>query len=107
MRRLRANVALTMKKVGDYDVCMRTTLNINDALMHTLKKEADAHHQSLSSIVNEILEAHLHGGGRREEPFRQQTYPLGARPGINFHKSLDLAAEMESDYTIDKLELGK
>lgn len=76
-------------------------------MMQILKEHADARHQSLSSVVNEIVEAHLYGGRRREEQFRQQTYSLGARPGINFHKSLDLAAEMETDYTIDKLELGK
>jgi len=96
-----------MKKVKEYEAGMRTTLNINDDLMHSLKKQAVAHHQSLSSIVNEILEAHLHGGSRREEFFRQQTYPLEARPGIHFHKSLDLATEMEIDDTIDKPEFGK
>ena len=82
-------------------------LNISDDLMQSLKRLADAQHQSLSFIVNEILEAHLDGRVRREEFFRQQTYPLEARPGIHFHKSLDLAAEMETDDTIDKLELGK
>ncbi|MGM0674950.1 MAG: hypothetical protein ACQETQ_09665 [Spirochaetota bacterium] len=86
---------------------MRTTINVSDDMMQILKEQADARHQSLSSVVNEILEAHLYGGRRGEERFRQQTYALGARPGINFHKSLDLAAEMETDYTIDKLELGK
>jgi plasmid stability protein len=86
---------------------MRTTININDDLMRSLKEQADARHQSLSSVVNEILQAHLRGDRRRAEDFRQRTYSLGARPGINFHKSLDLAAEMETDYTIDKLELGK
>ena len=80
---------------------------MSDDLMQILKEQADARQQSLSSVVNQILEAHLYGGRRGEEHFRQQTYSLGARPGINFHKSLDLAAEMETDYTIDKLELGK
>lgn len=86
---------------------MRTTINISDDLMHIIKEQADARHRSLSAIVNEILEAQLYGRRRGNEHFRQQTYSLGARPGINFHKSLDLAAEMETDYTIDKLELGK
>ncbi|MFW5806715.1 MAG: hypothetical protein ACOCWU_03515 [Spirochaetota bacterium] len=86
---------------------MRTTINISDDLMRELKRFADARHQSLSSVVNELLHAHVRGERRRAEDCRRQTYPLGARPGINFHKSLDLAAEMETDYTIDKLELGK
>jgi plasmid stability protein len=86
---------------------MRTTLNIDDALMHDLKERADSTHRSLSAVVNDILAAHLRGSSEETQPFRQKTYALGARPGINFHKSLDLAAELETDYTIDKLELRK
>ena len=98
---------MTIRKVEDYGRSLRMALNISDDLMQSLKRQADAQHQSISFIVNEIVETHLYGSVRREEPLRQQTHPLGARPGSNLHKSLGLAAEMETGYTIDKLELGK
>ena len=75
--------------------------------MHDLKRRADEKHQSVSGLINEIVRAHLEGQAEQRPPFRQRTHHLGARAGINFHKSLDLAAEMETDYTIDKLEIGK
>jgi hypothetical protein len=86
---------------------MRTTLNIRDDVMALLKEEARTRNQSLTAVVNEILKNGLKptpGGGAA---FRQEVHRLGERPGINFHKSLDLAAEMETDYTLHKLELGK
>ncbi len=75
--------------------------------MHEIKRRADETDRSVSGVVNDILKAHLAGRTDEGPPFRQQTHALGARAGINFHKSLDFAAEMETDYTIDKLELGK
>ena len=75
--------------------------------MQQIKRRADETNSSVSGVVNDILKTHLTGHSEERPPFRQQTHALGARPGINFHKSLDLAAELESDYTIDKLELGK
>ncbi|NBC30745.1 MAG: hypothetical protein GVY29_12235 [Spirochaetes bacterium] len=86
---------------------MRTTINLDDALMQKLKRRADETNKSISGVVNDILKTHLTGHSQERPLFRQQTHALGERPGINFHKSLDLAAELESDYTIDKLELGK
>ncbi len=86
---------------------MRTTINIRDDLMIKLKETARKRNQNLTSLVNELLQNSLSPAESFREPFRQKTFALGERPGINFHKSLDLAAEMETDYTIGKMELDK
>lgn len=75
--------------------------------MLELRERARERNQNLSSALNEVLHSALRAAPDAERPFRQRSYALGERPGINFHKSLDLAAEMETDYTIGKMELGK
>ena len=85
---------------------MRTTVDIRDDLMRELKELAQERNQTLSNCVNEVLQRGLSPSVGKES-FAQKTHRLGERPGINFHKALDLASEMETDYTIGKLELGK
>jgi hypothetical protein len=86
---------------------VRTTITIDDAVMHETKGRADKTDRSVSGVVNDILKAHLAGRTDGRPPFRQQTHALGARVGSNSHTSLDFAANMETDNTIDKLEPGK
>ena len=86
---------------------MRTMITIEDAVIHEIKRRADETDRSVSGVVSDILKAHLAGRTDGRPPFRQQTHALGARVGSNFNTSLDFAAELETDYTIDKLELGK
>jgi hypothetical protein len=40
-------------------------------------------------------------------PFRQYTQPMGPRPGLQIDKALQLAAAMEDEEVIRKLELRK
>ena len=87
-----------------YDVCMRTTLNINDDLMLLLKEKSRTVNKNLTSLVNELLRSSLIPVVEQNEPFCQKTYPLGEHPGINFHKAMNLAAEMETEYSIRKME---
>lgn len=86
---------------------MRTTLNINDDLMIILKEKSRAVNQNLTSFVNDLLRSSLIPADEKNEPFCQKTYSLGEHPGINFHKALDLAAELETEYSIRKMEIGK
>ncbi len=86
---------------------MRTTLNINDDLMLLLKEKSREVNQNLTSFVNDLLRSSLMPDDEKNEPFSQKTYSLGEYPGINFHKALDLAAELETEYSIRKMEIGK
>ncbi|MCK5199264.1 MAG: hypothetical protein KAR21_12980 [Spirochaetales bacterium] len=86
---------------------MRTTLNINDDLMLLLKEKSRAVNKNLTKLVNELLRSSLVPVVEQNESFYQKTYSLGEHPGINFHKALDLAAELETEYSIRKMEIGK
>ena len=44
-------------------------------------------------------------GGSR--PYVEQTRPLGVRPGVDLTKALGVAAELEDEETVRKLELRK
>ena len=86
---------------------MRTTLNINDDLMLLLKEKSLAVNKNLTKLVNDLLRSSLIPVAEQKKSFYQKTYSLGAHPGIIFHKSLDLAAELETEYSIRKMEIGK
>jgi len=86
---------------------MRTTLNINDDLMIILKEKSREVNQNLTSFVNDLLRSSLTPEAEQNETFHQITYSLGEHPGINYHKALDLAAEIETEYSIRKMEIGK
>ncbi len=43
----------------------------------------------------------------KNESFLQKTYSFGESPGINFNKTFDLAAELETEYSIRKMGIGK
>jgi len=60
---------------------MRTTLNINDDLMLLLKEKSREVNQNLTKFVNDLLRSS--------------------------HKALDLAAELETEYSIRKMKIGK
>lgn len=86
---------------------MRTTLNINDDLMLLLKEKSQALNKNLTNLVNDLLRSSLIPVVEQNEPFHQITYSLGEHPGINLHKALNLAAELETEYSIRKMEIGK
>ncbi|NBC30288.1 MAG: hypothetical protein GVY29_09900 [Spirochaetes bacterium] len=71
---------------------MRTTLNIDDDPLEQLGQLAASMNRDVSALLNDILAVHLSSSSGSAASFRQKTYSLGARPGIDFKKSLDLAA---------------
>ena len=48
-----------------------------------------------------------HDGPSPPAPFRIDARPLGLRPGIDLDRALDLAARLEDDEIVRKLELHK
>ena len=86
---------------------MRTTIDIREDVMIALRQRAQEENKKLTTVVNELLKRSLIDRESATETFVQKTYPLGQHPGINLEKALDLAAELETDYTIRKMEIGK
>ena len=61
--------------------------------------------QALNQAVRDgLAERAARGRSRR---FRQFTQPMGLRPGVSLDKALQLAAALEDDEIIRKLQLRK
>ena len=85
---------------------MRTTVTLDEDLAAKLKALCRERGISFKEAINSALRAGL-GREREAKPFRQKTYNLGLRPGINIDKALQLAAELEDEEILRKRELGK
>lgn len=91
----------------NYDVLMRTTLTLDDDVAAMLRQVAKERGISFKEAVNTALRAGLTADVPRPRRFTVQPRNMGPRPGINFDKALQLAADLEDDEIIRKLELGK
>jgi hypothetical protein len=88
---------------------MRTTLTIDDRIGKALKELAHRSDKSFKQVVNETLERGLAANEpRRRQPYRERPTRLGeARAGYDLNKALALAAALEDDEILRKLEQRK
>lgn len=65
--------------------CMRTTLDLDDEVMRSLKRRSADTGRTLTSLVEEALRSMLQRGTRPEPGYRLDwtVVPGGARPGID------------------------
>lgn len=87
---------------------MRTTITLDDDLAAQLRRLARETGRSFKHVVNDALRAGLlpQPAASGEDP-GFATYPLGLRVEINLDKARHLAAELEDDEIVRKLELRK
>jgi hypothetical protein len=88
---------------------MRTTLRIEDGLLDELKALAQREHIPLTGVVNRVLQAGLRAlreDRQPSEPYHEPTCDLG-RPRFPLDKALKIAAQMEDQEILRKLELRK
>jgi hypothetical protein len=94
----------------DHDAAMpsvRTPLTLDSDVAEQLKALARQRNQSVKVVLNHTIRAGFvaeRGGGR---PFKVEARPLGLRPDIDWTKALQLAADLEDEEIIRKLELRK
>jgi hypothetical protein len=85
---------------------MRTTLTLDDDLAAKLKEIARERDISFKEAVNTVIRAGFareKSGGR----FKQRTHRLDLRPGVDIDQALQLAAAIEDEEIVRKLELRK
>ena len=85
---------------------MRTTVTLEPDVDARLRQLARERNISFKEALNGTLRAGLAAKGS-PRPFRQRTHRLGLRRGVDLTKALQLAAELEDEETIRKLELRK
>lgn len=62
---------------------------------------------SFKEVVNDAIRAGLASGRGPSKPYRLRPRRLGVRPGADLTKALALAAALEDEETVRKLELRK
>lgn len=85
---------------------MRTTVRIDPDLAVRLRKLAQERGISFKEALNGALRSGM-GRSERSRPYRMPARALGMRAGIDLDKALRLAAELEDEETIRRLELRK
>ena len=80
-------------------LCMRTTVDINDALLQAAKSQAARDRRSLKAVIEQALREFLSQGGRAGAPgppipvFRGQ----GVQPGVDLTDSAALEDLMNAE----------
>ena len=78
---------------------MRTTIQIDDELLMTLKEQARRQKSSLTHLVNQTLRAGLQAAkapAANKPLFQERPHSMGA-PKLCLNKALDLAAALEDE----------
>jgi hypothetical protein len=86
---------------------MRTTITLDPDVAASLRSLARERGITFKAAVNAVLRRGLSDGEAAARPFRVEARPLKLRPGIDLDRALALAAQLEDDETIRKLELRK
>lgn len=86
---------------------MRTTVRLDPDLAALLRKLSRERGVSFREALNGALRAGLTARASGAKPYRITTRRMGLRPGIHLDRALHLAAEMEDEELIRKLELRK
>jgi hypothetical protein len=86
---------------------MRTTLTLDPDVADRLRTLARERGLPFKQVVNAVLRRGLHEGQGPSAPFHVEARRLGLRPGIDLDRALGLAARLEDEETLRKLELRK
>ena len=98
-----------MFHVRCYDVEVRTTVRIDDALLRELKEKASAEGTSLTRVFNQVLRAGLRARQKDKRPrdgYRETTHSLGT-PRVDLAKALSLSTLLDDGETLRKLATRK
>jgi predicted transcriptional regulator len=86
---------------------MRTTVTLDDDVADELQSLAHERQQPFKRVINETLR----NGLMRQRPvvphFRQQASPMGVKAGIDLTKALAVAASLDDEEILRKLEQGR
>lgn len=86
---------------------MRTTVTLDADVAAQLKREAKERGQSFKSVLNDAIRAGLASERGQALPYRMPTRRLGLRQGIDLTKALAVAAALEDEEVVRRLELRK
>ena len=84
---------------------MRTTITLEPDVAALVKRAMTRHRTSFKRVVNDAIRAGL-TGRRDDTPFETPSFRMG-KPAVPLTHALRVAAEMEDDEIVRKLDTGK
>jgi hypothetical protein len=86
---------------------MRTTVTLDPDVAEQLKELAHRQQVSFKVALNSTVRAGLAAARGGSRPYKVRSRNMGLRPGIDLTKALTMAAELEDEEIVRKLELRK
>ena len=86
---------------------IRTTIILDSDVAEQLKALARRRNISFTAALNTAVRNGLAAERGENMPYHVASRPMGLRPDIDFTHALRLAAELEDEEIIRKLQLGK
>lgn len=88
---------------------MRTTIDLAPDVLKRLRDTAHEENRPFKTIVDEVVRVGLltRQPPQSKQPVEFPTWNFGFTPEVNLTKALALAAELEDQEIIRKMELGK
>jgi hypothetical protein len=80
-----------------YDVCMRTTLTLDDDVALLVEEEVHRTRSSMKEVVNAAIRAGLAPKSARREPYRVPVHHATLAPGLDLAGFNRLADELEDE----------
>lgn len=86
---------------------MRTTVTLDEDVAARLRQVARERGISFKEAINAAVRAGLTMNAAEARPYGVESKPMGLRPGVLLDKALELAAALEDEETLHKLERRK
>lgn len=87
---------------------MRTTVTLDPDVAARLKEETRKRGISFKEALNSSVRRGLARGEGKSRPYQlPPPHRMGAKPGVNLDKALQLAGELEDEEILRKMSLGK
>ncbi len=81
-------------------------MTLDDDVARMLQRRARERGATFKDTINEVLRRGL-ASGPGPEPYELATFTSPIQPGLDLTKALALAATLEDDEVLRKLEMGK
>lgn len=86
---------------------MRTTVTFDPDVAHAVQERMRERGTGFKETINDLVRRGLQADAPAATPYEIPVFTAQIRPGIDLDKALGLAAAMEDDEVLRKLETGK
>ncbi|MFZ4519200.1 MAG: antitoxin [Microthrixaceae bacterium] len=86
---------------------MRTTVTLDPDVAAGVRRVMAEQGRSFKEALNEVARRGLRAEATHAEPYTSPTFRSRTHPGLDLHKALALAGDLEDDEVLRRAEQGK